>query len=106
MTTPGYTGHIYIGESIIVSDIAIGCMLAFLGVWIYMTSFWNVWRLYFVPWLVSDAVTPSSSFKRLTGTWNSTTHDTVGAQLVMPPFTQDKFVWLSAKTEGSFFLGL
>ncbi|KAI0633978.1 fatty acid desaturase-domain-containing protein [Trametes polyzona] len=37
--------------SIIVSDIAIGCMLAFLAVWSYRTSFGNVWRLYFVPWL-------------------------------------------------------
>ncbi|KAI0655832.1 fatty acid desaturase-domain-containing protein [Cubamyces menziesii] len=37
--------------SIIVSDIAIGCMLLFLAAWSYRTGFSNVWNLYFVPWL-------------------------------------------------------
>ncbi|KAI0768314.1 fatty acid desaturase-domain-containing protein [Trametes elegans] len=37
--------------SIIVSDVAIGCMLLFLVGWSYRTSFHNVWSLYFVPWL-------------------------------------------------------
>ncbi|KAL7284512.1 hypothetical protein ACG7TL_001803 [Trametes sanguinea] len=36
---------------IIISDVAIGCMLAFLATWSYYTSFKNVWNLYFVPWL-------------------------------------------------------
>lgn len=40
------------GTSIIVSDVAIACMLSFLAVWSYRTGFSNVWRLYFVPWLV------------------------------------------------------
>ncbi|CDO76127.1 hypothetical protein BN946_scf184876.g20 [Trametes cinnabarina] len=38
-------------NSIIISDIAIGCMLTFLAMWSYRTSFRNVWNLYFVPWL-------------------------------------------------------
>ncbi|KAI0640444.1 fatty acid desaturase-domain-containing protein [Trametes meyenii] len=38
-------------NSIIISDIAIGCMLLFLAVWSYRTNFGNVWDLYFVPWL-------------------------------------------------------
>ncbi|KAH9886268.1 fatty acid desaturase-domain-containing protein [Cubamyces lactineus] len=37
--------------SIIVSDVAIGCMLSFLATWSYRTGFSNVWNLYFVPWL-------------------------------------------------------
>ncbi|KAI0824503.1 fatty acid desaturase-domain-containing protein [Trametes gibbosa] len=37
--------------SIVVSDIAVGCMLAFLTVWSYRTGFSNVWNLYLVPWL-------------------------------------------------------
>ncbi|KAI0926530.1 hypothetical protein AcW1_002505 [Taiwanofungus camphoratus] len=36
---------------IVISDIAIGVMLSLIGVWIYQTSWNNVWRLYFVPWL-------------------------------------------------------
>lgn len=41
------------GNAIVISDIAIGCMLLFLAGWSYKTSFHNVWSLYFVPWLVS-----------------------------------------------------
>ncbi|OJT09189.1 Delta(12) fatty acid desaturase [Trametes pubescens] len=37
--------------SIIVSDVAIACMLSILAIWSYRTGFSNVWRLYFVPWL-------------------------------------------------------
>ncbi|EIW53692.1 uncharacterized protein TRAVEDRAFT_52811 [Trametes versicolor FP-101664 SS1] len=37
--------------SIIISDVAIACMLSFLAIWSYRTGFSNVWRLYFVPWL-------------------------------------------------------
>ncbi|KAH9927543.1 fatty acid desaturase-domain-containing protein [Amylocystis lapponica] len=38
-------------QVIIISDVAIGTMLALLSAWIYQTSWPNVWRLYFVPWL-------------------------------------------------------
>ncbi|KAI0800055.1 fatty acid desaturase-domain-containing protein [Fomes fomentarius] len=38
-------------NAIVISDIAIGCMLLFLAGWSYKTSFHNVWSLYFVPWL-------------------------------------------------------
>ncbi len=41
------------GNAIVISDIAIGCMLLFLAGWSYKTSFHSVWSLYFVPWLVS-----------------------------------------------------
>ncbi|TBU21753.1 fatty acid desaturase-domain-containing protein [Dichomitus squalens] len=36
---------------IIISDIAIGCMLLNLLVWSYQSGFHSVWSLYFVPWL-------------------------------------------------------
>ncbi|KAL6306850.1 fatty acid desaturase-domain-containing protein [Sparassis latifolia] len=38
-------------DAIILSDITIGAMLVFIGMWAYTTSWGNVWRLYFVPWL-------------------------------------------------------
>ena len=43
-----------LGNAIIISDIAIGCMLAFLAAWSYRVGFHSVWSLYFVPWLVSS----------------------------------------------------
>ncbi|KAH9910878.1 fatty acid desaturase-domain-containing protein [Epithele typhae] len=38
-------------NAIIVSDIAIGCMLVFLTTWSYFAGFHAVWSLYFTPWL-------------------------------------------------------
>ena len=37
---------------IIISDIAIGCMVLILAAWISYVGFHTVWSLYFVPWLV------------------------------------------------------
>ncbi|CCM05407.1 uncharacterized protein FIBRA_07624 [Fibroporia radiculosa] len=36
---------------VVISDIAIASMLLLLALWICQTSWANVWRLYFVPWL-------------------------------------------------------
>ena len=40
------------GHLIVVSDVLIFCMLAFLAAWSWVVGFGTVWRVYFVPWLV------------------------------------------------------
>ena len=65
------------GQVIIISDIAIGTMIFLLGTWIYQTSWTNVWRLYFVPWLVS-----LSQPKSITA---ADAPPAVGTQLVIRP---------------------
>ena len=44
--------YLHAGNYIIISDIAIGCMVLILAAWIYKVGFHTVWSLYFVPWLV------------------------------------------------------
>ncbi|KZT01329.1 uncharacterized protein LAESUDRAFT_745453 [Laetiporus sulphureus 93-53] len=40
---------------IAISDVAMAIMVGLLGLWIHTTSFNNVWRLYFVPWLFAHS---------------------------------------------------